>query len=196
MPTPVAHSLAGAGIAVLLSRRLPALRALPVAAAILLAANLPDLDHLALVRGREALERFHQGRSHSIVFVTAAAVPLALLLRRRLGFLPAWPLLAAAGISHLALDLMVADRKPPIGFPLFWPFSARNFHAAVEIFPGIDRSHIVSATNLRELAAELAWAIPAVIFVRWWSRRRESEAEGSSPGPRAPGPRAGTRTPG
>ena len=86
MPTPVAHSLAGACVAVLVSRRLPAARALPVVAAALFAANLPDLDYLALVRGREAMERFHQGPLHSIGFVAVAAVPLALLLRRRLGF--------------------------------------------------------------------------------------------------------------
>lgn len=167
MPTPVAHSLAGACAALLAGRRLPAARTLPVVAALLVAANLPDIDYLAVVRGREFLERFHQGPLHSIGFVAVAVVPPALLLRRRLGFARAWPLLAVAGLSHLLLDLVVVDHKPPIGFPFFWPFTARLFHGAVEIFPGIDRVTLFSVKNLRELFVELAWGIPALLVAGW-----------------------------
>ena len=171
MPTPVAHSLAGACVALLVSRRLPAARALPVVAALLFAANLPDIDYLAVVRGREAMERFHQGPLHSIGFVAVAAAPLALLLRRRLGFSRAWLLLAGAGLTHLLLDLMVVDGKPPIGFPFFWPFSRGLFHATVEIFPGIDRVTVFSGKNLRELFVELAWGLPALLLAGWLPRR-------------------------
>lgn len=162
MPTPVAHTLAGACIAALASRRQPAARALSVTAALIFAANLPDLDYLALARGREALERFHQGLFHSIGFVATATLPLALLLRRRLGISRAWLLLAAAGLTHLLLDLVVADLKPPIGFPFFWPLSAERFHATLILFPGIDRNSILSTRNLHELLAELAWFFPTL----------------------------------
>ena len=174
MPTPVAHSLAGASVALLASRRLPAARALPVVAATLFAANLPDSDYVALVRGREAMERFHQGPLHSIGFVAVAAVFLALLLHRRLGLPRAWLLLACAGLTHLLLDLMVVDRKPPIGFPLFWPLTTARFHAALEIFPGIDRTDVYSFTNLREVLVELAWGIP-VLLVIWLPTRRGTD---------------------
>ena len=172
MPTPVAHSLAGACVAVLVSRRLPAARALPVVAAILFAANLPDVDYLALVRGREAMARFHQGPLHSIAFVAAATVPLALLLRRRLRLSLAWPLLAGAGLTHLLLDLIGVDRQPPIGFPILWPFTETLFHSPVEIFPGIDRQVVFSARNLRELLVELAWGVPALLLSWWRPSRR------------------------
>jgi len=167
MPTPVAHSLAGACAALLASRRLPAAGALPVIAAVVFAASLPDLDYLAVVRGREAMERFHQGPLHSIGFVAVATVPLALLLRRRLGLSRAWLLLAGAALTHLLLDLMVVDHKPPIGFPFFLPFTDRLFHGAVTIFPGIDRVTVFSAKNLRELFVELAWGIPALLVAGW-----------------------------
>ena len=85
------------------------------------AAHIPDIDYLALVRGRETMERFHQGPLHSIGFVAVAAAALALLLRRPLGFSRAWPLIAGAGLTHLLLDLMVVDLKPPIGLPFLWP---------------------------------------------------------------------------
>lgn len=168
MPTPVAHSLAGACVAALAARRLPAARALPVAAALCLAANLPDLDYLALVHGREAMERFHQSVFHSIGFVATATLPLALLLRRRLGISRAWLLLAAAGLTHLLLDLMVVDRKPPVGFPFFWPLSAERFHGRITLFPGIDRVNVLSLRNLHELLAELAWFFPSWPLLRRW----------------------------
>jgi len=135
---------------------------------LILAANLPDLDYLAVVRGREAMERFHQGVFHSIGFVATATVPLALLLRRRLGFSLAWLLLAAAGLTHLLLDLLVVDLKPPVGFPFFWPLSAERFHASITIFPGIDRDIVLGRRNLLELLAELAWSLPSwPLLFRW-----------------------------
>ena len=175
MPTPIAHSLAGACAALLVSRHLPAARSLPVVAAIVFAANLPDVDYLAVLRGREAMERFHQGPLHSIGFVAAATVPLALLLRRRLGLPRAWLLLAGAGLTHLLLDLITVDRKPPVGFPVFWPLTTTLYHAAAEIFPGIDRANVFSARNLRELFVELAWGIPALLLARRWTHRRADE---------------------
>jgi membrane-bound metal-dependent hydrolase YbcI (DUF457 family) len=172
MPTPVAHTLAGACVAALASRRLPAARALPVTAGLILAANLPDLDYLALLRGREAMERFHQGVFHSIGFVATTTLTLALLLRRRLGFSRAWLLLAAAGLTHLLLDLVVVDLKPPVGFPFFWPLSSARFHAPITLFPGIDRTGIFSMRNLHELLAELAWFLPSwPLLFRWLPRR-------------------------
>jgi len=171
MPTPVAHSLAGACVAALASRGLPAARALPVAAALILAANLPDLDYLAVAGGREAMELFHQGVFHSIGFVATATLPLALLLRRRLGISRAWLLLAAAGLTHLLLDLVVVDLSPPVGFPFFWPLSAERVHAAITLFPGIDRTSILSLRNFHELLAELAWFSPSLpLLLRWLPR--------------------------
>ena len=60
----------------------------------------------------------------------------------------------------------MVDRKPPVGFPLFWPFTTELFHAAVEIFPGIDRAVVFGAMNLRELLVELAWGVPALLVDR------------------------------
>jgi len=172
MPTPVAHSLAGACVAALASRRLPAARALPVTAALIIAANLPDLDYLALVNGREAMERFHQGVFHSVGFVATATLPLAFVLHRRLGVSRAWLLLAAAGLTHLLLDLLVVDLNPPVGFPFFWPLSPERFHASITLFPGIDRAVIFSRRNLHELLAELAWFLPSwPLLYRWLPRR-------------------------
>lgn len=170
MPTPVAHTIAAACV-VALAGRLPAARAVPVAAAVVLAANLPDLDYLAVVRGRAAMESFHHGPFHSIGFVAAAACALALLLRRPLGLTRGWLLFAGAGLTHLLLDLMVVDHRPPVGFPFFWPLSGERFHSPVEIFPGIDRVRLLGTKNLRELLVELALGVPALFFALRHTRR-------------------------
>jgi hypothetical protein len=128
------------------------------------------------VGGRAALERFHQGPLHSLGFVAAAALALALPLRRRLGLAPAWLLLAAAGLTHLLLDLAVIDYKPPVGIPVFWPLSAERFHSPVEIFPGIDRVRLLSMRNLRELLVELALCLPVLLLTLRTSRRAADTA--------------------
>ncbi len=184
MPTPVAHSLAGACIAVLAARRLPAARAMPVAATIMLAANLPDVDYAAVARGREFMEQFHQGAVHSIGFVATATLPLAFLLRRRIGFARAWLLLAAAGLTHLLLDLVVVDRKPPVGIPFLWPLAAERFHSPITLFPGIDRADVLSLRNLHELLAELAWGFTTMPLLRRIPllARGRGDARGGQPG--------------
>jgi membrane-bound metal-dependent hydrolase YbcI (DUF457 family) len=176
MPTPVAHVIAGSCIALLASRRRPSARALPVVAAIVFAANLPDSDYLAVLGGRATMERFHQGAVHSIGFVAAAALPLAWALRRRLGLSRAWLLLAAAGLTHLLLDLVVFDNKPPVGFPFFWPLSGERFHSPLTVFPGIDRVNILGARNLKELLVELACGIPALLLAMRLGNARKNIA--------------------
>lgn len=177
MPTPVAHTLAGACVATLAARRLTAARALPVVAATLFAANLPDVDFLTLASGREDLGLLlHQGVFHSVGFVAAATLPLAWLLRRRVGLARAWLLLAAAGLTHLLLDLAVVDRKPPVGFPFLWPLTPERFHSPITLFPGIDRADVFSLGNLHELLAELAWSFLALPLLRWFGvRPRDGE---------------------
>jgi hypothetical protein len=84
---------------------------------------------------------------------------------------PAWLLLAAAGLSHLLLDLLVVDLKPPVGFPFFWPLSGERFHSSITIFPGIDRDIVLGRRNLLELLAELAWFLPSwPLLFRWLPR--------------------------
>ena len=178
MPTPVAHALAGWCVAAAPGVGLE--RSRGALAALLVAANLPDIDYLALVGGRAAMEAHHQGFTHSLGFVLAAALPLALPLRRFVGPARAWVLAALAGASHLLFDLVSFDEKPPIGFPLFWPLSDGRYHAPWTLFPGIERSsldRIIGMRNLRELAVELAVLAP-LVYLAW---RRRHGAPGAAP---------------
>lgn len=164
MPSPVGHTLAGCCLAVAAAGRTPALGTPAFGAALIVAANLPDLDFLGLLFGFPAAS-VHQSATHSIAFALAAAVPLAWLPRGSVPRLQAWRWLAAAGLAHLALDFVSHDALPPIGIPLGWPFSDARWHSATELFPGSDRSRLFSERNLRELATELAWLLPPLLLL-------------------------------
>ena len=91
----------------------------------------PDLDFLpGLLQGQPAL--YHQGPSHSLVVGLALSLGAALLIGRgRRQLLRTWLLLFAAFGSHLAIDSLGPDRRPPIGMPLLWPFCDTTWLAPV-----------------------------------------------------------------
>lgn len=164
MPSPVAHTLAGWCLAESLRGRTGGSRA--VAAAVLAAATLPDLDFVPGILGLG--QAAHQGGTHSLAFAFAAAAPLALLLRGRLRFGPAWGLLALAGTLHLLLDLVSVDTKPPVGIPLLWPLDDARWHSPVSIFPRLERSSVAAAfgaVNARALAVEIGWFLLPTAFL-------------------------------
>ena len=179
MPSPVGHTLAGCCLAAA-AWRAPALRSAGFAAALLAAANLPDVDFLGALLRPLGVAVDHQGPTHSLAFVAAATLPLALALRGRVPPLRAWAWLAGAGALHLLLDLVSYDGRPPIGIPLLWPFSAAWAHSPLVLFPGADRDNPLSLHNLFELLVELAVTLPVL-----WLLLRSRTPAGSGTAPAA-----------
>jgi membrane-bound metal-dependent hydrolase YbcI (DUF457 family) len=147
-------------------RRAPAAIGAPFIAAVLVAANLPDGDFLLgpLLRPL-GVALAHQGPTHSLAFVAAAALALALASRGAVRLPRALGWLLAAGALHLLLDFVSHDDVPPIGLPLFWPLSGTYHHSPVDLLPGTDRDDPVSARNALELLAELAWTLPPLLLL-------------------------------
>jgi inner membrane protein len=186
--TPIGHGLAGCGVALLAGRDKGAL-VLPtlVAAA---ASVAPDLDFIpGLLRGTPAL--YHHGISHSLGFALAAGVLGALVLP-----LPGWSrrsvfwLVSMAYASHLLLDLVGPDARPPIGIPLFWPLSSVHLlsptallmgvrHApATGVSVGVWLQTIFSWYNLLAIALEIVVVAPFVALAAWSARRARSRSTG------------------
>jgi inner membrane protein len=169
MPSPVGHTLAACCLAALAARGgrgAPAAVGAPFVAAMLVAANLPDADFLlGPLLSPLGVALAHQGPTHSIAFVAAAAVAIALAGPGTLRPLRALGWLCAAGAAHLLLDFVSHDDVPPIGLPLFWPLSGAYHHSPVDLFPGTDRDHPFSARNVLELLAELAWTLPPLALL-------------------------------
>ena len=158
MPSPVAHSLAGAALYLAGS---PAERPLAhwrTALLCVASASAADLDFVVGLAAGD-WNRFHQGVSHSLTVALALGFALAWLPLRSLGgWRRRWALFTALTVSHLALDLVTRDARPPYGIPLLWPFSSLYVHTFLDLFPNMQRGSlavVVSAENFRALLTEL-----------------------------------------
>lgn len=168
MPTPVGHSLAAATLYLALS---PAPRPWADRRAGLLAlaaASAADLDFVAgAVVGDWS--RFHQGASHSLLVALGLGLALASLPLPSLG---GWRrralLFTALALSHLALDLVTRDARPPYGIPLFWPVSSAYWHAPWSLFPFVRRASwavVLTPANWWGPVIELLVLAPPVAVV-------------------------------
>ena len=175
------------------------------AAAILAGVALaPDLDLLLPIA--------HRGASHSIgaaiiVGVVAGALwSSAFVLRSasRDGGLPPSRFRRFAGTSrrdaarwaaavslawwsHILLDWLSNDTRPPLGLMALWPFTDQYYKAGIEIFPPVSRRYWESRFwlyNLKAAAVELLILLPltAVMISRYRTRARSS-APGDRPPP-------------
>lgn len=141
MPSPVGHALGGIAIGWHVSPR----QNLQTAVVLAAVAIAPDLD---LVFGT------HREISHSIGAAVAAGI-VALVATRS----PRWgAAVALSWASHVLLDWLSNDTRPPIGVMALWPFTRDYYKAAIEIFPPVSRKYWESRFwiyNLRALVMEV-----------------------------------------
>jgi len=123
VPTPVGHTLAGITIALVAERPRYIKPALFVAAVILIA-NLPDIDLIpGYLLGDAA--RFHWRATHSIWAALFAGLCAGLVFWKwRRDFWRPALIVTVAWLSHVLLDLLLGPvRGAPFGLQVFWPFS-------------------------------------------------------------------------
>lgn len=169
MPTPVAHTLAGAGIYLAFRRR----DDLWLFAAAVFGACFADLDFgLNFLTGKN----YHHYFTHSIAF--ASLFSLGSYFAARAFGRPepgrdAW-VLGAAYLTHMGLDLFSKDTSEPYGMELWWPFSKEFAIAPVTLFSDIFRgtlAKLLSLHNWLAVAREVAIVGPMVAAVWWWRKR-------------------------
>lgn len=165
MALPIAHAAAGY-LVHRAARRVPgrggsSAGAWRRAALFMLVGNLPDFDFLiGFVVGRPGL--LHRGVSHTVVAAVAFGVLAGLVARarRREAFLPTTLAFAAAYGSHLLLDWLTVDARPPEGAQFLWPFSDAYSIAPVTIFREI---YVDGVTRAGFLASVLSWSTISVL---------------------------------
>ena len=181
MASPFGHALAGWAIGRWASPERAGSAWLVPACALLAVA--PDLDFVpGWIAGQPAL--YHQGISHSFFVGALAAGATALLIARgRADALHCFGWLFAAYASHLAIDWLAGDTRPPIGMPLLWPLSDATFLSPVPLLPGISHSpagaegrvawlaSLIDGYNAWALGVEMLLSAPLLAFVEWRRRR-------------------------
>ncbi len=119
----VSHSLMGLALSRAgLNRLTPRATAL-----LLLSANMPDMDIVALAKGQLTYLEIHRGPTHCLLAVPVLAVECVLIVaafcRMRLPWFKAWMVCCIGVLSHLLLDL-----TNNYGIRLGLPFSLQWFH--------------------------------------------------------------------
>lgn len=124
--------------------------------AVVIGATIPDVDFLpGLLTGD--LNRFHQTVSHS--FLAAVLAAFAAYYGRPEVVSPGTvsrqhsaTAISVGWLTHLLVDLLTEDSRPPIGVPLFWPLSETVTHFG-DVFRGImhGSNHSSTASALREV---------------------------------------------
>jgi membrane-bound metal-dependent hydrolase YbcI (DUF457 family) len=168
VPSPVGHALGAiaAGWDVVPRRDLTATAILASVAIV------PDLDLLV---------GDHRGISHSLGMAIVAGL-VALAITRR----PRWAAaVTLAWGSHILLDWLSNDTRPPFGVMALWPFTREYYKAAIEVFPPVSRRYWESRFwiyNLKALVAELLIMAPIAAAVVWRRRGQTRVKPGSDPG--------------
>jgi len=192
MPLPLAHSLAGVAVFKGLDADGTA-RAWKRLLLAVVIANVADLDLIPGILAGEPNRYHHVGFSHSALFALAAAVlvgALAVAAGKR------WPVLgrhtsAFAGtallvglllLSHVVLDALNDDLRPPPGVPMWWPLSPAYvqiypWFVAVAKLPGAGTAldfvaSVLTVHNLYAMLWEFLTMAPLVVLVGWWRARR------------------------
>jgi len=170
MPTPVAHSLAGAIAYALATRRSMLFRSWRWLLLCVLFAAMADLDFLPGLFGRlDLANRFHRRLSHSFLFAILASATAYVVLKSLQKQKPLRNsiLLLSCAMSHILLDLLGKDLREPIGLPLLWPFVRRSFKIPIEIFPDLRKdtyAEMFSFHTLRVVAGEILF-FGALLFI-------------------------------
>lgn len=150
-------------------------------------ANAPDLDFIpGALMGKPNL--FHHGISHSLgAAVLFSMVAAFLIFRKESHYVRVFLIGFSLYCSHLFLDYISIDGRPPIGIPVFWPLSNEYFIFPYPILPGIMHSGLDHATigqflhdvfsihNLYVVSVELAAIIPILlifILLKWYRNKR------------------------
>ncbi len=186
MSSPVGHSLAGYVIAAWRDKSLKP-RSLLLLGLYVFLANAPDLDFIpGILRGTPNM--YHHGISHSIGFGLMFALVAGALISLRGGkrFGREFLFMFALYGSHLVLDLLSMDGRPPFGIPILWPFSDHYF--MIPLLPPVMHSVLDDATigqfladvfskhNLYVIGLEMMLTVPFLVVLSFFSRRKVRHA--------------------
>lgn len=147
----------------------------------LILANLPDIDYLFGAAAGYP-NRHHQTWTHSLVFAAGVSFLFGVgygLARQSFSgkfFLIVFLIL----LSHLILDMLGNDTRPPYGIQLFWPFNKTHIMSPVTIFRGVNKASenhrffqvLLSLENLKTVGLEILILGPVAAWTFIQNRKK------------------------
>ena len=169
--TPVGHTIAGVWSGGLIKKSYT-LKCLIVYTLI---ASLPDFDIIVgfILFGKKGVG-IHQYYTHNFLFIFLTALLIYILTKdKRLTIFTIVVL-----TIHLFLDLIVIDKKPPIGINPFYPFYNKFYN--IPILLGVKKCSLkalISLYNLKEIILEIVvlsplWIYSIIDYLKWRKSER------------------------
>lgn len=169
MPSPVGHTLFSLSIMRIAGKKILKNKFLILLG--LFFGLFPDIDlALILFLGFKEGGKYHQLYSHSI-FIAILIFLLLLALSKNLKLSL---FLSSLTLFHSILDIFSVDLKPPIGVPIFAPFS--SFTINIGILPKIEKSSLsslFSKNNIEAMIVEIAVFFPLLLVIYLLSKNKE-----------------------
>ncbi len=127
-----------------------------------LISSLPDFDIIVglLLFGKKGVD-YHQLYTHNFLFVFIITT-LTYYLSKKDKKITLFVFLAL--LSHLFLDLIVIDKKPPIGISPFFPFYMKTYN--IPLLLGVNKSSLKALFSLHNLKAVI---IEIIVLTPLWS---------------------------
>lgn len=168
MPSPVGHTLFGLMLCVFWCKNLGQWK---IILWILFCANLPDIDFfIGLAFGN--MNRFHQVYTHTLGFaLVTGLIVYAVKKNYRISLLT-----FIAVYTHVIMDSVNYDTRPPIGVMLFWPFSNQHFNP-IKIFYAVPHSRpqdIISSFFIRAAIREVLLLSVPLLVLTWFKLWKKS----------------------
>lgn len=172
MPSPVGHTLFTLSIMRLVGKKILENKFFLILMGIFFGL-LPDIDlALILFFGFKEGGKYHQVYSHSI-FIAIIVFLLLLFLSKNLKLSL---LFSSLTLFHSILDIFSVDLKPPIGVPIFAPFS--SFTINIGILPKIEKSSwssLFSMNNLEAMIIEIIIFLPLLLAIYMLTKNKKNK---------------------
>ncbi len=142
-------------------------------------ANLPDVDYVPGVISGE-INAYHHLYTHTIGWVLVASAAAWLVWRfatRAANFRDYLFVLAVLG-SHLALDWVSDDGRPPFGIMAFWPITGRFFISSRPVFWRLLKTEwadVFQWHNVGAVGVELLVCLPVLFLILFFKLRATPE---------------------
>jgi membrane-bound metal-dependent hydrolase YbcI (DUF457 family) len=123
----------------------------------------------------------HREYTHSVGFVIATAIVAAIVAARlKLPVIRVSLTCAAAYATHVLIDWLGGDAKPPYGIRALWPFDGGWYISPVTVFLGTQRFYVTLeqflVVNTLALLNEIGILVP-IAWLLWILRARALDRE-------------------
>ena len=148
-------------------------------------ANLPDLDVLPglLVGDANKFHRHYLSHSIGASMIFGALIAAIFSFLKQKPFMIHFFVFSCVCFSHVIIDFLNEDTRPPFGVPMFWPFTSEYIISPKPIFFSVHKigrsdlffQSVFLMQNFWVALREIVIIVPILTLVRFFKMRKQDE---------------------